>query len=255
MGHLDGSTSVPRRPPRPAPSRHSRPSFATTTALTALAHAPEHPLDVSGAFSLLVFSPAPVCQLPSPPPACRHSRATPAFNSNARWHRAVGKPLGSVQGTHSGHLGYIGWLERAQRRTGTQVRRRPHRILTPSHCAPQVRCTLQKTGHEGSTCQSDNLSADRALGLRPRTQSPATTPTAANPFRIRPPLGDGCTIMGGCALVPAPAPARQPLPLPACSPASTTARLRVRLPACWLTHPPNHPRCHSSAGPPMCMLT
>ena len=56
-------------------------------------------------------------------------------------------------------------------------------------------------------------------------------------------------------------------------PASTTACLRaspnhrrprvriptseqpMRLPACWLTHPPNRPCRHSFAGPPACLLT
>ena len=108
VGHLVGSTPEPRRPSRLPPSHHSRSSFATTAAPTSLAHAPEHPLDVSGVFSPLAFSPAPVSQPPSPSPTRRHPRATTAFNSNARRRTAVGQPLGGVQGTHPACCGRIG---------------------------------------------------------------------------------------------------------------------------------------------------
>ena len=102
VGHLNGSTSGPRRPSRPGPSHYSRPPFATTAASTALANALEHPLDVSGAFSLLFPSPAPVRQPPSPPPAHHQPRATTSFNGTTRRRKAVGKRLGGVHGTHPG---------------------------------------------------------------------------------------------------------------------------------------------------------
>ena len=100
VGHLVGSTPEPRRPSRLPPSRHSRSSFATTAAPTALAH-------VSGVLSPLAFSPAPVSQPPSPSPTRRHPRATAAFNSNARLRTAVGQPLGGVHGTRPGCCGRI----------------------------------------------------------------------------------------------------------------------------------------------------
>ena len=108
VGHLVGSTPEPRRPSRLPPSRHSRSSFATTAAPTSLAHAPEHPLDVSGVLSLLSFPLASISQPSSPPPTRRHPRATTTFNSSARRRTGVAKLLGGVQGTHPGCSGQIG---------------------------------------------------------------------------------------------------------------------------------------------------
>ena len=106
----------------------------------------------------------------------------------------------------------------------------------------------------------------RALRLRPHLSSPATTSTAASPCILR--AATAARPRGGCALVPARAPARQPLPPPARSPVSTTSARPlasahprqptsrpVRVPACWITHLPSRSSRHSSACAPACMLT
>ena len=78
-----GSTSSPWRRLLPPAYPHQRPPFATTAAPTALAHAPGHPQDVSGACSALVFCPALARSSPPPPLARHRPPSTAACNDAA----------------------------------------------------------------------------------------------------------------------------------------------------------------------------
>ena len=124
----------------------------------------------------------------------------------------------------------MGWMKRAQFYTRTQVRRRrPLRLLTASPCAPQLKCTLQKTEHQGA----------------------AATPTPVVPcnnlycrLALHTPRGDGCATTGRVCPCARPR-TRSPTPTTACSftslnhlrllagahPRLPTSR-PVRLPAC-----------------------
>ena len=102
----------------------------------------------------------------------------------------------------------------------------------------------------------------RALRLRPHPSSPATTSTAAASLRILR-AATAARPRGGCALVPAHAPARQPLPPPARERASTTSACSpVRIPACQQAgqfacpRAESHPRPAASAAahPPAHLL-
>ena len=79
-----GSTSGLWRPLGPPPYHHLRPPFATMAASTTLAHAPGHPLDVSGAYSTLVFFPAPASSRPSPSLDRKSTRLNSSHSGESR---------------------------------------------------------------------------------------------------------------------------------------------------------------------------